>query len=671
MNEKPNLDGFQGIFKDYEKQIKKKARRTIAFIVIVCLFFGLLGFLCGRASADSFSYPSEVTFSRDLYDSIYWQQLYDYVSSYISSHPGTYNYMALCFCQSFWLYPSISYWEVAISSDPFVSVGGTASLVTEYPDSDVKLFMIESYDKVVWEINYGVPSSGPSGYTYNVSVNGSFNQPAFNEGSIYVSNDNAFGPANLIVPQFAPPDTRTLTASKVYLTDNYYLQVEAYPTFASEFGYVTLTYYDTLGTFTKTLSRSDGIRVSEVGEDAVNSYVTLTINPNLVSQYKFTVTGIEYDSSGDFGTKSISQLDLIFNEDPFPLPNGWDSITSYSTYNSFSSIGVVGGGIATFEIGYLNNNQALLSWRESTGKVHQPFRLSWIVLPDFLWDYGAFQFADFNLEEMYQLFESYDVVILGVGSSIFNDLYPEYVDPAGVKDNYDYVKSAWQLGLGVDYCISVIDGFESPYRSCNLADSDDTFTVTRSSQCGFIWTRNFLLKQVSWYCGDISERLLEIESRLVDENDGVLTNIQEKLNYIYEDNNGFINDCLHSLSDISYSINQLDFGSLGDISLKLDRIIGYLDFDIDIDINKLVSPWKEIFQIGKGLFDNSQFMWRNMIDSYDVLSDGLEVDPNYSDNVLLPSITGPVPLLPTVAPNPLLPILTPVPTLVPISVGGG
>lgn len=646
-------------------EARRKLRKLVAIIVVLCLFFGMIGFVCGRASANNFQYGSEVTFSRDLFDSSDWTSLYDYVVTYLSDHTE-FQYMALCNDPRFWQ-NNLQYWAIVVCTDPILNWSSGASIFTEFPDSEILYFGNNSYDHSVYSYSYGSAGSSDSLYQYSPLVGGNFRQPAFNYGTCWNSSDNFVGSKNLIVPQFAPPDNRSLTASKVYLTDNYYLQVEAYPAFASDFGYVTLTYYDTLGTFTKTLSRSDGIRVSEVGEDASNSFVTLTINPNLVSQYKFTVTGVDYVSSGDFGSKSVLQLDLIFNEDPFPMPSGWDSINSYSTYNSYSSIGVVGGGIATFEIGFLNNNQSLLSWRESSGKVHQPFRLSWIVLPDFLWDYGAFQFADFNLEEMYQLFESYDVVILGVGPSFFNDLYPDHVDPAGVKDNYDFVKSAWQLGLGVDYCISVIDGFESPYRSCNRADSDEVFTITRSSRFGFIWTRNFLLKQISWYCGDTSERLLELESRLVDENDGALTSIQEKLNYLYEDNNGFINDCLHSLSDISYALNNLDVGALGDISLKLDRIIDYFDFNIDIDVTKLARPWSDIFLFTKRMFDDSVPMWDSISSSASTLYDGLPVSNQY-DVESLPDISGPIPLFPTIAPIPVIPTFSPTP--VPIGAGG-
>lgn len=669
---------FDEIFKDVYVQAKMRTRRVVALVVVICLVFGLIGFVCGRASA--YSQPGTLTVS-DFVNLNTYSQIRSYYADFVSdsfelgctytccviaydSNSRVNRYIFASSDMDFVCVDSHSCWHFQNGAQVRFCTSNSYANSTSHALPDTKSYIAGSGSGEY--VHDGTPyfSINPDSIVYS-SV-----WSVLSQGQVYCNWEMYYGSSNLEVNLVgAPdphPDQRTLSASKVYLTDNYYLQVEAYPTRASDFGYVTLTYYDTLGTFTKTLGRSDGIRVSESGEDAVNSFVTLTINPNLVSQYKFTVTSVEYVSSGDFGDKSVSELDLIFNEDPFPMPSGWDSISSYSTYNTYSSIGVVGGGIATFDIGYLNNDPSLLSWRESSGKVHQPFRLNWIALPDFLWDYGFFQFANFNIEELYQLFETYDVVILGVGMATFNDLYPDHVDPAGVKDNYDFVKSGW-MSFGVDYAISIIDGFESPYRSCNRSDSDDPFTVTRSSQCGFIWTRSFLLKQVSWYCGDTSERLLELESRLVDENDGALTSIQEKLNYLYEDNNGFINDCLHSLSDISYALNNLDVGALGDISLKLDRIIDYLDFDIDIDVTKLARPWSDIFLFAKKMFDDSAPMWDSISSSASILYDGLPVSNQY-DVESLPDISGPIPLFPTIAPVPVIPTLSPTP--VPIGSGG-
>ena len=660
----PNVNNqfgpFEDLFKEVRMQAKKKSRRYIAIFVVICLAFGLIGFLCGRASAAA---GDTKTFNNDTFDSPNWRTLYSYVHEFLEEHSEDgFEFMVLGQVTNQYNQRYNS-WSITISQWPIKNMGGQMEVyLSEQGNAlGVRGFWIDNNGSVS---NVVYNSVGSTQYGYRYYPTSYPNIGSYSYGWFWSSHENDICPANLIVPEFLPPpDPRTFSVTKKYDNGNYWLYCEVEP-YNFNYFYITFEYQDSLGTFSKTIGRDDIVRFEDIADPPYYA-AGFWINPNDISQYKFTLKGAEIFTNGEYGDKSV-ELDLIFNEDPFPLPTGYGDVTSYSEYNVFRNPGIIGANRDVLHIGYIDGNSSLLSWYDSYGTCMQPFRLRWIALPDFMWDWPQSGVGDWALEEFYQLFEQYDVVILGVSPTIFNKLYP-YNDAlmANWTSNYTWLAGDYAI-YGADDVIAKIMGLQSDYLSLDKVHSDSAFTESDYETVGFVWTRTLLLKQVSYFCGDTSERLLEFERRLVDTDDGVLTMIQNKLVDMYVQDNQYYNSVLSGLGNISYALNGLDFGVLDSISIKLDRIIGYLDFDLNIDISKLSHPWVDIYSFAKNMFDDSEPMWASLGYAGEALYDGLEVTPQYDVNQL-PQITGGIPLFPTIGPDvPLIPTLTPTP----IPIGG-
>ena len=633
---------FEDLFKEVRLQAKKKTRRYIAIFVAICLSFGLIGFVCGRASASEIPtgyYDFETLLGSMGVGGV--QNILDTVEEYFADYP-----FVFCFFDS---------WDTSMCLIYMLDDEPTYNSATDslFGDASGHLLWCDSsgldLDQTIsfssqWLTNH---SYGYFYYSWDLIDTGS--------GSSVVL------PANLDI-SYLYPDNRQFNVFKKRENGNDWIYFEMSPLESSDFVSIAFTYYDTLGTFVKVLFSFDTLRLSTIAESPSEVWTVGYFNPNLISDFKYTIVQAEVVTTDfSYGSKTIS-LDLVFNEEPFPLLPGSGDVTSFSTYNVFRNPGIIGANRDTLHLGFIEGNSSLLTWYDTYGTCKQPFRLRWIALPDFMWDWPQSGVGNWNLEEFYQLFEQYDVVILGVSPTIFNKFYP-YNDGtiSNWAGNYAWLVADYAL-YGADDVIAKIMGLRSEYLSLDKAHSDSTFTESDYELVGFVWTRTLFLKQISYFCGDSSERLLEFETRLIDSDDGVLTMIQTKLVNMYEQDNAFYNSILPAVRDVTYALNNLDFGVLDIISAKLDRIIGYLDFDLNIDISKLGHPWSDIYVFAKNMFEDSEPMWSSLGYAGETLYDGLEITPQYDVN-RLPQITGGIPLFPTIGPTvPLIPSLTPTPT---------
>lgn len=608
--------------------------RVLALAMATALAVALLPM--HSASANDFMWGGDATFDADMFDSSDWRSLFSYWLQYKANNGLEYPYsVAVCHDLRYWQNRT-EMWGFAVSSDDIVGFDsvGFGGVYTAFPDSDIVYFGIDAYSHTPYMLHYasGVKVSDDL-YCYTISYGGSLQIPAFVYGDCWCSNNlnNGYS-ANLYLPE---SDTRTFEVfQETYAGVDYLRVVVDFDIYGGHNCFLTLTYSDAQGSgYEYTYLRSQFVR-----NEYDNPYSEFHVPVSSLPTYgNFTITGATFTTASLWGTKS-KLLNYSYAGDDIPLGDNYNTIISYNTFETLYGSSVISGNvIGTLYVGTESVNNRVI-WKDSEDVFNCNYRLRIVAFPDFMWNAGigstSITELQISLEEYYKMFEQCDVVLYGLNEDCFDDIYYDGF--------YDSLDDIWNQGSAlIDYFEKV---FEEPPTARNLYPDESEYNIDYyDTAIGIITTRNYLLKRIHYSLGDTDSRLLEFENKLLNSNNGVLTNIQNQFILSYEQDNDFYNKAYDSLRNVETIMTGLQFEDFfNGIIDKLTAIENALNFTFDWE--SIPIPFKPI--------------WQFFVKSFTLLSDYKADFESFSDALL----DDDVPLLPTVTPD--TPII-PLPTLYP------
>ena len=393
----------------------------------------------------------------------------------------------------------------------------------------------------------------------------------------------------------------------------------------------TVNYTDTQGSYSYGFQPYQYIDFSAYSDvNTHETYSTFKVNiSSIPTSGAFTLTGATLDTATVWGSKSVT-FAYSYGGDGISLPSNYTDVTYFNNFYESDYSGSIGATfLGTLYFGVYDNGTAFYL-RDSEDYLVQNFDVKFIALPNYLWSTTGTDLRQWNLEEYYELFEMYDVVILGLGENAFDELY-------GVGKY-----SAWSQ-LTVSQVINLIEKTTPEYKSCpldllesNLSDFDFSFYW---SNIGFIVTRNYLLKRTFYALGDVDSRLLDFESKLLGE-DGSLSALENKLILSLTQDNTFYN----KMED--FWVNFTAFYNNLLVEDWFNKVSGYLS---DIK-NALLNTFEPLTDLSEPFLSIYKFFTGVLTDMVDLLPDF----QSYSNKVVNPD----VPMFPTPVPTvPLIPTL--------------
>ena len=454
--------------------------------------------------------------------------------------------------------------------------------------------------------------------------------------SLYFTNtfwidSSTYYPANLEYGSYV--DTRVFDVTQRSMFDSDYLQVTLNADIVDVTSLLTVSYSDEMGSYSYGYQPYEYIDVS--GYSDVNThetYTTFKVNVSSIPAYgSFTITGAELSTATLWGSKSVS-LNFQYNGRDISLPNNYTDITYFNQFfNSEHNSSIGATFLGNLYFGVYDNGQGFYL-RDSSDYLVENFDVKFIALPDFLWNTTGSDSANWALEEYYELFEQYDVVILGLGLSAFDELY-------GAGTYATLYINGWTVGSTINKIEKLTPDYVSTPKDLFDAHIQDFDWSNYYSNIGFIVTRNYLLKKTFYAMGDVDSRLLDFETKLLGEN-GSLSAIQDKLVTGLTNDNIFQNKVIDFMTDTTAFFNNLRVTKWFETVLeRLDEIKGSLLNTFE-PLEDLTEPFLSIYNFFTGV----------LTDMVDLLPDF----QSYANKAVNPE----VPMFPTPVPTvPLIPTL--------------
>lgn len=217
------------------------------------------------------------------------------------------------------------------------------------------------------------------------------------------------------------------------------------------------------------------------------------------------------------------------------------------SYNSSNGIHVAYG------LNHLRcTNSAVDGFWDSYKTLVQPYNFNFIIIPGVF----TFQGVDFSFNPSYlgyildSLILSYDVIILDVNESVFNQVY-------GPNAMYDFYNT-----VDFTYSDDFIESFNSWYASHNpykYPADYDSFVGSPwvyESSCGILYPDSFYYKSLCYLLGDVDDRLLEFSVRFFEE-DGFANSLLKAMSSMYEQDRGYYSQALGYLNRLTYFTDQV------------------------------------------------------------------------------------------------------------------
>lgn len=601
---------------------RKKISRLVAVLLVAVM---LCTVLCGVSFASDWNMPSEhKEFGRDMFDSADWRTLYDYMVTTLSGAGQDFDYYdhaVVCYEPRYWQ-NNVGYYCVAlVKRGTILNTDGIGTIITDVPNSVCVFFSINTYGHSPSRNSYGSAITVQGvGYSYSVAAGGSWNNPAFSYGNIYCDCSLRGNPANMTYK-----DTRFLSIEPFRHFESDYLSVSTDADVESHGSLLTVYYTDSQGSFSYGFQPYQYLDLRTVDDDYYNFKVNISSIP---STGQYTITGAELASATSWGTKGVT-LDLTYSGTDISLPSNYTNITYFTNFVESQNNSSIG---ATFKsnlyFGVYDNGQGFYL-RDGEDYLVQNFDVKFIALPDFLWNPNGSDVANWDLEEYYEIFESYDVVILGLGQFAFDELYG-----VGLYLNL------YNNFVTVSAVLNQIEKWTPEYVSTpkELFDEhiQDFEWSNYWSNIGFIVTRNYLLKKIFYVMGDTSDILLDFESKLLSET-GSLASIESKLVLMLGHDNDFYNDAVdffQSVKAFNDNLTLIDF---------YNRVLDILD----AIKSKLSTTFEPLTDIPEPFLTIYKFFTGVLTDMVDLLPD-FQAYANKAVNPDVPMFPTPVPTVPLI-----------------------
>lgn len=376
-------------------------------------------------------------------------------------------------------------------------------------------------------------------------------------------------------------------------------------------------------------------------------YAYFLLDPSQIPWDVFTLTSLEYVSSGSFGSKTIS-VDFKFGESPIeydPITNNYFwSNTSYTEYNGGSAWGFDYIKVDTVDGDFWDDNKVLI----------QPFSFSVMAFPVMP---SGITSMDYYVELVNDYLSYYDVILTEVPESTFDNLYG-----AGAFDDFQSSVSWAHYG---NFLMDVSEWYSAHSMIASPLDYEyynDLPIYSSNQSCGIAFSDHFYFKQLSYMLGDTSDILTEFSSRFYEE-DGFTDVLTKSLSSIYDGQYEYFNGALTYLERQNYFINDLILNKyipdsvdlLKDIKQLLGDILNALGENAPIDINDLESPLLDIYQFIDALYQGSKTKISDLRLTLKAVSSGILPDGNGGEVYLLPTGS------PTPVPLPTVPVLPALP----------
>lgn len=339
-------------------------------------------------------------------------------------------------------------------------------------------------------------------------------------------------------------------------------------------------------------------------------YTYFYLDPNSIPYSDFVIDTVTYENSvGTYGSKTIS-VNLVFGSPTSIVPPDYDVNTTYNNFTQFIDEGSVSYGLDTLYLGSDSITGEHFYWSSSDVPTRQKWELKALFIPNpSLLQHYTGQ-ATISSSTAYQIYEQFDLIVFGVDDDAF-----DYIYGSGQFSILDNITTGLDYDLLIKKCVEL----STDYTNLRMDELAPTTVLYSDSDCGFVFTRSYLLKKMYFFMGDIDTRLLEFETNLVSEN-GVLAAVQTKLANIVTNNSSFFDPALEDLTNIVYFCNDISLNgylpamvsSLGSIDQKLS-LLNYLT---SID-NKL------------GLIDLSNLSYLTNLDSIAAANSSMASDLTY------------------------------------------
>lgn len=405
-------------------------------------------------------------------------------------------------------------------------------------------------------------------------------------------------------------------------------------------------------------------------------YIIESEVPDVVDTWRFLldVNAIKSSYVGtDFHISSIScmgwdnafekTLSVDWNFSSEKVPTEYDPPNEYYYYSNFYNENysynedngrAVAFGYTTV---YASNDLTVPCIWDSDNTLIEPYKFSYIAIPHSV---IPSHYLDYILPS---LSLSYDVIILDCNLDVWDTIYDQ-VQVTAFRDYLDFTNTDTFAETFNSWYQAHPPGREPlPYSL-----KDDKPTYTYSGKAGILFTYSYFYKSMLYLFGDTNQYLLEIETRLFEDN-GAFNELNKSLAKLYENDYSYYTDMLTYMDKLDYLVFQLvsnDYfakylthlvsidNKLGDIA---NALTGTNDEDFD---NQLHTPWLQIYRYFKTLFNRSLAKLPDFLDTTaeildggsDQIGIGFSLDNDYEQALPLNS--------PSVSPTPI-----PIPTLFP------
>lgn len=571
----------------FPNRLKLRSRILSVLLIVTVLTVSFSGVAFALPSGSLWG--ENTTLSSDMFDSAQWRSLYAYMEPYLDD----YSYAVVGYNPNY--NNRYSCYAVLLCSDPVVGIPdfGLGTVLFDYPDVTGMYFWSSTQyqDGTPYNNNLGYSGSYQGHYMYTMNYQGTVNLPMFRYGTLWSTSDIDSNFTNLFYR-----DSRYFTVTTSTYNDSPYLVVTADVDIENITSMLTVYYTDSLGSYSYTYAD-----YQYVGKLFDNPYSEFKVNVlTLPTDGDFVITGAKLTTSSlTWGEKEIS-LNYHFDGQNMPTPT-YD-ITYFNNYPPSD-------GDSPISVSY-NDSLEYLSLsgvyylRDGQANFVVPFDCNFIAIYWEYWnDYGPSLAVPDNY--LYMLFEEYDVIIVGVESQMF-----DYIYGSGASSGIDPSWNSWIRYY--DYmcrltptCKSIGTVAESYY-----AEMTSVFT---QSECGIIFTRSYLLKKIWASMGDVDSRLLDLEYKLMNQESGVLTNIQLLLASNLDQNHTFFDKALDFFNSVNAHFNELRFLNFYEnVLVYLRDIRDFLTGGIFetlppyvTGLGDIVEPFKSIFLFFKGVADET------------------------------------------------------------------
>ena len=540
-------------------------------------------------SGVAFALPSgtvwgeNTTLSSDMFNSSQWRSLYAYLEPYLDDYSyavvgynPNFNNRYSCYC-------------VLLCSDEVVGIPdfGLGTVLCDYPDVTGMYFWSSTQynDGQPYNNNLAYGGTYQGYYMYSMAYMGTVNLPMFRYGTLWSTNAIDGNLANLVYR-----DSRYFTVTTSNYNDTPYLVVTADVDIENVTSMLTVYYTDSMGSYSYTYAD-----YQYVGKLFDNPYSEFKVNVlTLPTDGDFVITGAKLTTSSlTWGEKEIT---LNYHFDGQNMPNPTYDITYFNNYPpSDGDVPISASYFDTLE--YLRY-QGVDYIRDGQGNFVCPFDCNFICIVSDQWNANSNHFVHIPDAGFYQLFEQYDVIMVGVNGSMMEYIYGPNV----------MIDTQWSWAQYLAYIESLTPNCKTIGTVAESYYADMT-NVYSQNNVGFIFTRSYLLKRLWASMGDVDERLLDLEYRLFNQESGVLTNIQLLIASNLEQNHLFFDKALDFFNSVNAQYNELRL---------MNFYQGVLDFLRDIrdaltegisetlppyitDLEDIVEPFKSIFLFFKGV----------------------------------------------------------------------